>query len=154
LPVTPRQYLRAKAALALTFALAATAVMVVVTSVFLGLGEREILSALILAPAVAVEETFIGLGFASRFPDFSERPRPRFVKPVGMLVAFPTGVAIMLASISPVLVSLIAGSIAVDIGSIYTILMAAALIFSAAVSLLAYRWARGGIADLLRELEV
>jgi len=154
LPVTPRQYLRAKAALALTFALAATAVMVVVTSVILGLGEKEVLSVLILAPAVAVEETFIGLGFASRFPDFSERPRPRFVKPVGMLVAFPTGVAIMLASISPVIISLVAGSIAVDIGSIYTILMAAALIFSVAVSLLAYRWARGGIANLLRELGV
>jgi len=32
--------------------------------------------------------------------------------------------------------------------------MAAALIFSVAVSLLAYRWARGGIANLLRELGV
>jgi len=101
-----------------------------------------------------VEETFIGLGFASRYPDFSERPRPRFVRPVGMLVAFPTGVAIMLVTISPILVSLVAGSLAVDIGSLYAILTAAALVFAVAVPLLAYRWARGGIADLLRELEV
>ena len=154
LPVTPRQYLRAKAALALSFAFAVTAVMVIVNSVILGLGEKEVLSVLILAPAVAVEETFIGLGFASRFPDFSERPRPRFVRPVGMLVAFPTGVAIMLATISPVIVSLIAGRLAFNIGSLYTILTAAALLFAVAVSLLAYRWARGGIANLLRELEV
>ena len=154
LPVTPRQYLRAKAALALSFAFAVTAVMVIVNSVILGLGEKEVLSVLMLAPAVAVEETFIGLGFASRFPDFSERPRPRFVRPVGMLVAFPTGVAIMLATISPVIVSLIAGRLAFNIGSIYTILTAAALLFAVAVSLLAYRWARGGIANLLRELEV
>src|SRR5207244_12514427 len=95
-----------------------------------------------------------GVGLPARCPDSSKMPSRRFVKRVRMLVAFPTGGAIMLASISPVLVSLIAGSIAVDIGSIYTILMAAALIFSVAVSLLAYRWARGGIANLLRELGV
>ncbi len=153
-PVTPRQYLRAKAALALTFALAVTAIMVVLTSAILRLGEEEIFSVLILAPAVAVEETFIGLGFASRFPDFSERPRPRFVRPVGMLIAFPTGVAIMLATISPVVVSLIAGRLALDLGSLYVKLTGAALVFAVAVSLLAYRWARGGISKLLRELEV
>src|SRR2546428_8886440 len=118
LPVTPRQYLRANAALALSFALAVTAVMVIVNSVILGLGEKEVLSVLLLAPAVAVEEAFIGLGFASRFPDFSERPRPRFVKLVGMLVAFPTRVAIRLALISPVILSLFAVSQALDIGSI------------------------------------
>ncbi len=153
LPIAPERYLRAKAAVALTFALAVTAVMIILTSARLGLGAGEILPTLLLSPVVAVEETFIGLGFASRFPDFSERLRPRFVRPVGMLIALPTGVAIMLVTISPVVVSLIASSIALDLGSIYWALTLGAFIFALAVSLLAYRWARAGVVKLLRELQ-
>jgi hypothetical protein len=153
LPIAPAQYLRAKAAVAITFALAVTAVMIILTSASLGLRAGEILPALLLSPVVAVEETFIGLGFASRYPDFSERLRPRFVRPLGMLIALPTGVAIMLVTISPVIISLIASSIALDLGSIYWALTLGAFIFALAVSLLAYRWARAGVMKLLCELQ-
>ncbi len=154
LPVTPSQFLRAKATVALTLALGVTAFMILLTSVLLGLGTRETLSLLVLAPAVTLEETFIGLGFGSRFPDFSERPRPRFVRPLGMLVALPTGLILMVVTVSPVIVSLVAGSSALNLGSLYEILIVAALLFSLAVSMLAYRWAKTGIRRLLRELQV
>jgi len=154
LPVEPKEYLRAKTVVSLAFSLAFGAGIIGISPLLLGLKVQETLPVFLLAPAVALEETFIGLGFATRFPDFAERPRPRFVRPLGMLLALPAGLAIAVATGSPLLVSLAVETLPGESGSLYGVPLALALVFSAAVTILAYRWAKRGIVRLLQESPV
>jgi len=154
LPIEPGEYLRAKAFVALAFSLAFGAGIIVISPLLLGLRVQETLPVLLLAPAVAFEETFMGLGFATRFPDFSERPRPRFVRPLGLLIALPAGLVIAATTGSPLLVSVAVGTLSGGSGPSLGTMVAVALIFSAAVTILAYRWAKKGMVKLLQELQV
>ncbi|MDA4128274.1 MAG: hypothetical protein OK422_02235 [Thaumarchaeota archaeon] len=154
LPVQPGQVLRAKAAFALLFTLTVSFVLVGVASL---LGKFELETAvesLVLAPALAIELTFYGLGFATRFPDFAERPRPRFIRPAGMLIAMPTGLVLSLITSSPFLITVLATSFGLELGSLPIVLVGAALVFAAVVALLSYRWALAGMKALFSEVQV
>ncbi len=65
-------------------------------AVFLGLGS-----------SVIVAEVGIGLAIGSRFPDFSEGPRPRFVSISGSIIGAVVGLVGLGLMLSPVVVSVI-----------------------------------------------
>jgi hypothetical protein len=109
---------------------------------------------ILLAPVLALEETFVGLAFGVRYPDFADRPRPRFVRPLGMLIALPLGLALMLITLSPILVGLVAADLLFSLGSLFEVLVAAAFVFAVVVTILFYRWALFGARKLLAEVQV
>jgi hypothetical protein len=150
LPVTPREILRAKAFTALLFALVTSCGMVLVLSLVTGSTLPQLLENLAVALSVGVEETFIGLGFGAKFPDFQERPRPRFLDPVGIIIMVIVGIAIAFVTALPIVVIDI---LQASTGAYfpYEYLFLASLAFAWAVSALAYRWARGGVTRLFSE---
>ena len=54
-----------------------------------------ILENLVIAVAITVEEVFIGTAFGAKYPDFQERPRPRFVDPLGHHLDVIVGMVVM-----------------------------------------------------------
>ncbi len=154
LPVSPKAFLKAKATVAATFSLVISLFMILLSSLLTRLNTAELLALILLAPALALEETFIGLGFGLRYPDFADRPRPRFVRPLGMLVALPLGLLLMLVTLSPILVGLVATDLVFSLGSLFEGLVAAGFVFAVVVTILFYRWAVSGAKRLLAEVQV
>ncbi len=154
LPVSPRAFLKAKATVAAAFSLVIALFMVVFSNFLARLDTPDILATILLAPALALEETFVGLGFGMRYPDFADRPRPRFVRPLGMLIALPVGLVLMLITLSPILVGLVATGFSFSLGSLFEVLVGAAFVFAVFITLLFYRWALSGARGLLREAQV
>ncbi|TMI50777.1 hypothetical protein E6H13_10000 [Candidatus Bathyarchaeota archaeon] len=89
-----------------------------VSSIGLGLG--AVVSALLLHASIFVILGFLGLGFVvilaeaslgiavgSRFPDFSDGPRPRFVTVVGSIIGAVLGIVEMAIMALPLILSLI-----------------------------------------------
>ena len=154
LPVSPKAFLKAKATLAAAFSLLVALFMIVFSNFLVRLDTPNLLAMILLAPALALEETFVGLGFGMRYPDFADRPRPRFVRPLGMLIALPLGLLLMVITLSPILVGLIAAGLLLSLGSSFEILVSAAFVFTVVITVLFYRWALSGARGLLREVQV
>ena len=153
-PVSPKAFLRAKATLAGAFSLAIALFMIVLSNFLAPLDTPNLLAMVVLAPTLAFEETLVGLGFGVRYPDFADRPRPRFVRPLGMLIALPLGLVLMVVTLSPILVGLVAAGLPFSLGSLFEVLVAAAFVFAVVTSILFYRWALSGATGLLREVQV
>jgi hypothetical protein len=140
LPVASRQVLRAKIFTSLFLALLATVciyVVVVATS------RPPLLYALeyfVLAVAITVEEVFIGTAFGARYPDFQERPRPRFVDPLGIMAMVIVGMTILFVTALPAILGSVLGSFQ-GIQSELHQLFFVSIVFAAAVIGLSYRWA-------------
>ncbi len=154
LPVSPKAFLKAKATVAATFSLAIALFMILLSNLLGRLDTPDLLALILLAPALALEETFIGLGFGVRYPDFADRPRPRFVRPLGMLIALPVGLFLMLITLSPILVGLVATDLLFSLGSLFEVLVAAGFVFAVVMTILFYRWAISGARRLLAEAQV
>jgi hypothetical protein len=101
LPLTAHQVLRAKLFVSLLLAMLATvSVFVIVTAVT---RPTPLFAAENFAVAVAMttQEVCIGTAFGARFPDFQERPRPRFVDPIGIIVMVIVGMLVMVLTALP-----------------------------------------------------
>ena len=101
LPITAKQVLRAKLFVSLLLAMLATvSVFVIVTAVT----RPPALTAaenFVVAVAITTQEVCIGTAFGARFPDFQERPRPRFVDPLGIIVMVVVGMLVMVVTALP-----------------------------------------------------
>jgi hypothetical protein len=154
LPISPREILRAKAVFALSFALIATGASGVYFAIISGASLVNLLENLLVAGAIAVEEVCVGLGFGASYPDFQERPRPRFVDPFWQLVMI-IGVALPILGVTaiPILVRDVIGTIP---GASFPVgyLFVAALVFAGAISGLFYRWAGRGVDRLMAEYKI
>jgi hypothetical protein len=152
LPITAGEVFRAKTFSTLALSLTSTLLMSIIIPVVTGLNLQIILPSLLLAVLITVEETFIGLGFACRFPDFQDRPRPRFLDPIGILLAVLTGIGTIFATAAPLILRDAIPSLPAQAGISYLQVFLASIIFGSAITLLAYLWARNGVSRLLREL--
>ncbi len=153
-PISPKAFLKAKATVAAIFSLAVALFMIVLLDFIARLDTADLLALILLGPVVALEETFIGLGFGVRYPDFADRPRPRFVRPLGMLIALPVGLFLMFITLSPIVIGLVATDILFSIGSLFEVLVAAGFVFAVVMTILFYRWAISGAKRLLAEVQV
>jgi hypothetical protein len=153
LPISPDQILKAKAFVALTFALTATLVTLAVFSVIGGASLASFAENLVIAASIAVEEVFIGLGFGAAHPDFQERPRPRFVDPYWLIIMLPVGFAAALVTAVPVVIRDVFSLVSSG-GSTPLYLFPAAVAFAAVVAFFSYRWARGSVRDMMSEYKI
>lgn len=142
LPIRPGEVLRAKVFSSLLLALVASMCMFTVVTVVAPAPLVTVASNLAIALAITVEEVCIGLAFGARFPDFQDRPRPRFVDPIGIIVMVLIGIGVMLVTAIPVIVGDIAVATAPGPGSAAPpYLFLSSLVFAGAVIALTSRWA-------------
>jgi hypothetical protein len=98
------------------------------------------LEEIIIALLITTEEVFIGTAFGARYPDFQERPRPRFVDPLGIIAMMIVGMIVLVLTALPSIL----GSALVSIPGVQPQLRSlffVSIAFAAAVIGLSYRWA-------------
>ena len=148
LPITPGRLLRAKACVSLFLSLSATIGLFVVISLVKGVGGTDALLVLVTGVVLTVEVNFVGLGFGTRYPDFQERPRPRFVEPIAIILAIFLGLGLTLVGALPIILNAVLPSL----GPWYYYLIVFSMTFSVAFTLFAYKWASSGVRNLLAEM--
>jgi hypothetical protein len=152
LPISPGEILRAKAFVALLLSLGATAAVLVIFSVINGSSPTVFAESLVISASIAVEEVAVGLAFGARFPDFQEKPRPRFVDPIWLLVMTIVGLVTAGVTALPLVVGEIVSS--VPGVSVPAYFFPAAIVFAAVVTVLSYRSASGSVRHLMAEYSV
>jgi hypothetical protein len=153
LPLTSKEVLRAKMFTSLLLAITATlCILAVITAVDkpppLVFAEN-----LAIALAITVEEVCIGTAFGARYPDFQERPRPRFVDPIGIIVMVIVGMVVMVVTVLPALLSEALSSYPTIETQVQPLFLAS-LAFAVAVAGLSYGWARRATTKLFVEFRV
>jgi hypothetical protein len=148
LPISPRELLRAKAFTSLLVSMPATIGLFILTVVLGAVSGTYALIVLCIACVLTVEENFVGLLFGARYPDFQERPRPRFVDPVAIIGAVLLGLLLMLVGALPVFLE----TIFTSMGVTFYYLVGFSIIFSVAVTVFAYRLANSAVRSLLAEM--
>jgi hypothetical protein len=106
-----------------------------------------------IALAITVEEVFIGLAIGAAHPDFQERPRPRFVDPLWLLVMLPLGFGVAFVTGTPIIFRDVF-SLVSPAPSAPVYLFPAALAFAAVVTVFCYRWARGSVRRMMSEYKI
>lgn len=153
LPISPDQILKAKAFVALLFALSATIGIAIIFWFAGGRGPLVLVENIVIGSSVAVEEVFIGLGFGASHPDFQERPRPRFVDPFWIILMLPVGLVVAGITSVPIIVRDVFYVTSTP-GSAPFYLFPAGVAFAVVVSILSYRWARGSVRHLMAEYRI
>jgi hypothetical protein len=151
-PVSPEEILRAKAFVALALSLTATLVVLAVFSVLGGATPWTVAENLAIAVAITFEDVFVGLAFGVRFPDFQERPRPRFMDPVWLMVMTLVGMGLALVTAAPAELAGVASTVPGLAVPFY--LLPAGVAFAAVVTILSYRFARSSVRTLMAEYRI
>lgn len=152
MPVSPGEILKAKAFVALLLALAAAVGTLAIFSVIGDVGLSTVAENLVIAVAIAVEEVFIGLAFGARFPDFQERPRPRFMDPIWLVVMTFVGFMVAIVTAVPVIIAEAAATVP-GLPS-QDLLFPAGVIFAAVVTAFAYRSTSESVVKLMSEYQI
>lgn len=140
LPLTAKQVLRAKIFTSMLLAMLATVFIYVVVIVISRPAPVAALEDLALAVAITAEEVLIGTAFGARYPDFQERPRPRFVDPYGIIIMVVVGMTVMLVTALPLVLRAALTSFP-GLESEVQDLFLVSLAFAVAVIGLSYSWA-------------
>jgi hypothetical protein len=150
LPLTAKQILRAKFFVALLLPMVATVAIFVIITFITRPPPLIIAEDFVIAIAITLEEVCLGLAFGAKYPDFQERPRPRFVDPIGILALVIIGLIVMILTALPVILSDVLSSFSVAQSQIQPLFLAS-LAFAVAVIGLAYAWANREAKKLFSE---
>jgi hypothetical protein len=140
LPVTAKQVLRAKLFTSTLLAMLATVCVFVVVTVISRPPPLVVAENLVVAVAITAQEVCIGTAFGARYPDFQERPRPRFVDPLGIIVMVIVGMLVMVVTALPTILSDALTSFP-GVQSQVQYLFLVSVVFAVAVIGLSYSWA-------------
>lgn len=110
LPITAGRIVRAKLLFTSLITSIGLILAAIVSSILFSLSIYS--SALLLAIGIVVilAEASIGIAIGSRFPDFSEGPRPRFVTITGSILGTVLGFIILGLMVAPVIVAIVLAS--------------------------------------------
>lgn len=150
-PVTPRSIFRAKLAVAAVPPLAFGGAFWVLTEVLLPIPPIGAAALLVVVPGIAFAEANLGLGFAARWSDFQERPRPQFLRPLPQLAALAIGLILAFGLGLPVLFWVETGG---PLGPLALLAVVVPAALAAVFGYLLFRWARRSAERFLRELPV
>ena len=140
LPLTAKQLLRAKMFTSMLLAMLATVCIFIVVTVISRPPPLAIFENLVVAVAITAQEVCIGTAFGAKYPDFQERPRPRFVDPLGIIVMMIVGMTVLFVTALPSILSEALTSFP-GLESQVQPLFLASVAFAAAVIGLSYSWA-------------
>jgi hypothetical protein len=150
LPVTGHQVLRAKVFVSLLLAMLATVSVFVIVTAFTRPLPLVAAENFVVAVAITTQEVCIGTAFGARYPDFQERPRPRFVDPLGIIAMVIVGMAVMFVTALP---SILGDALSAfpAIQSQLPSLFLVSVAFAVAVIGLSYSWANREVKKLFVE---
>jgi hypothetical protein len=140
LPLTAKQVLRAKIFTSMLLAMVATIGIFILVTAITRPPPLAILENFVIAVAITAQEVCIGTAFGAKYPDFQERPRPRFVDPFGIIVMVIVGMVVVVITALPSIVGdalTLYPSLESEFRSLYLVSIA----FAVAVIGLAYSWA-------------
>ena len=140
LPLTAKQLLRAKMFTSMLLAMVATVGIFVVVTLIARPPPLTILENFVIAVAITAQEVCIGTAFGAKYPDFQERPRPRFVDPFGIIAMVIVGtVIVMITALPSILGDALTGfpGLKSEVQSLFL----ASIAFAVAVIGLSYSWA-------------
>ena len=140
LPVTAKQVLRAKLFTSMSLAMAATFGIFLLVAVVSRPPPLVAAKDIALAVAITAEEVCLGTAFGARYPDFQERPRPRFMDPFGIIYMMIAGMTLLIVTALPSIAAEALQSVR-GVGAEADPLFFASLALAAAVVGLAYAWA-------------
>ena len=153
-PIRPKTFLKAKLLVSLIFGAGTIVAMAVIASLLASATLSGFVVSLLASFVIALECTFIGVAVGARFPDLQERPRPRFVNPLGMLLAMVLGVVSSFVTAFPLVLWPFLGEYFEGLGLTFGVGVAGGLAFGGLVSLAGYRWALSGTTRLMEEMSV
>ena len=153
-PVSPRAFFRAKLLVASIFGWTTVLALVVASSILASVSLSVFLASLAVSLVVAVECTLIGLAVGTRFPDLQERPRPRFVRPLGLLLAMVVGILTAFITALPLVIWPFMGSYLESIGLSFGVAIAGGIAFGVVISVVSYHFALSGTSELLAEIPI
>ena len=140
LPLTAKQVLRAKIFTSMLLAMLATVGIFVVVTAISRPPALVTLENFAIAVAITAQEVLIGTAFGAKYPDFQERPRPRFVDPYGVILMVIVGMVVVVVTALPSVVGEALSSFP-GVQSEVRPLFLVSLAFAAAVIGLSYSWA-------------
>ncbi|HEV2389174.1 MAG TPA: hypothetical protein VGS04_00470, partial [Nitrososphaerales archaeon] len=108
---------------------------------------------LVIAVSITVEEVCIGTAFGARYPDFQERPRPRFLDPIGIIFMVIVGMFVMVVTVLPAVLSEALTSFPTVESQVQPLFLVS-VAFAVAVTGLSYSWARRATKKLFVEFRV
>jgi hypothetical protein len=151
LPVTAAILVRTKMVFTALIATIGLILGLSVTSLFFGLSAFDLLLFFGLGIVTIIAEAGIGLAVGSKFPDFSEGPRPRFVSIKGSIIGSALGLLGMFVLSLPVLVGLV-----LRLVFQLPVSLPAAFSMSGLVGVLlawaGYRYSKGQVEKILQEV--
>jgi hypothetical protein len=153
-PVSPRMFFRAKLLVASIFGWATVFALLAASSVLAVPTLETFVASLAVSVAVAVECTLFGFAVGVRFPDLQERPRPRFVRPLGLMLALLVGVITSFVTAFPLVLWPFMGGYFEGLGVSFGVAVGGGLAFGVIVSFVAYKFALSGASELLAEIPV
>jgi hypothetical protein len=144
MPLKPKEILLAKASSSLLLSLAGALLMTLVATVLSFQGLVFVLEMLLVGVMVSIQSVFLGLGFATRYSDFTVRPKPRYISPRGTFSAILIGTAALLITSAPILLLFESQP--------YLSLLISFISFTV-VTILAYRYSLKGAGALMVEMK-
>ncbi len=152
LPLTAKQIMRAKLFVALLLPMVATVGIFAIIAFLTRPPPLIVAEDFAIAVAITVEEVCLGLAFGARYPDFQERPRPRFVDPIGILILVILGLVVMFLTALPVILIDILSSFSGAQSQVQPLFLVA-LAFAVAVVGLSYSFATRQTKKLFTEFK-
>jgi len=153
-PMTPRAFFRAKLLVASVFGWTTVLALLVASSILSSTSVGVFLASLAVSLIVAIECTLFGFALGTRYPDLQERPRPRFIRPLGLLLAMVVGILVAFVTALPLVLWPFMGNYFESLGVSFGIAVAGGIVFGIVVSIVAYRFALTGASELLAEIPV
>ena len=152
LPISPKQLIKGKLLPAWIIAFAATVALVVISNIISPSGSFLALSSIFSSIFVIAAESFIGLGIASRHPDYqTSGQRGFYVTLTGFLTGFLFGGAAAVAIFTPALLRLsfgASGLAQVSTAAAYQSYLAT-IVIGASICLIAYLYCKSGVTRFL-----
>ena len=104
-PITPKQVILGKLPIAWVFSAVLLVLMLAVERIYINVPVDAFWGISVIGFVTITETSFLGLMFATMYPDFTEVPRARFIRSEGSLVTMiGTGITV-LVSVAPVFLS-------------------------------------------------
>jgi hypothetical protein len=153
-PLSPRSFFRAKLVIASLFGSMTVLALLLVTSILESASLAGFLASLAVSLVIAMECTFVGVGMATRYPDLQDRPRPRFIRPMGMILSLVVGMVVAFLTALPLVIWPFVGGFLEGLGLSFGLTVGGGLVFGLVISFVSYRWALSGSTGLLAEIPV
>jgi hypothetical protein len=154
LPIPPKALIKGKLLPSWVISALTTVVVVAGFEIIAPVGALTLVASFLASAFVIVVEAFIGLGIASRYPDFAVGSNSRYVTFTGFFLGFLIGGVATIAIFAPASLYLLSSRGMVQVAALsFPLALAITIIIGSALSFLALLYCKRGVERFLANLE-